>query len=185
VNFSPSREKRLEAHAGEIAHYPVVIEDAQLVVRKRDREEPLVAGVASAVRMGRAPRRGHPRGGRRSVMPVGDVERRNVVEERRHARDAGCVANRPDRVADAVLQARVRVRCAARGVGQERVDLGRTWVRHEHRPCLGVEGLHVANAVVLLVGPRVLVLADAVRFIGTDRRCGNHAGLHVVAGAAR
>jgi hypothetical protein len=115
------------------------------------------------------------------MMPVGDVQRRHGVEERGDARDAVRVADRPDGVAGAVVECRSGVGRPTHGVREERVDLGRARVRHEHRPGLRVERLHVPHAVVFLVRARMLVLADAVRFVRRDRRRSHQSRLRVIA----
>ena len=170
------REQLVPGQPAEIAHHAVVVEDPQLVVRKGDDEEPLVAPVRTAAAVC-----SDARSSRRAVMAVGDIDRRHRVEQPADPLDHRGVADRPDRVADAAVGDHVGLRRAARELREQRVERRRRGIRGEHRPGLRVQRLHVAHPVVLLVRPRELVLADAVRVVRRHRRGDRDAGLHEIA----
>ena len=95
------REELVRAEAVEVLHDPVVVHDAQLVVREEHREEVVVRLVAAMVPVGRFALEANAGGRRGPVVSVGDVERPNRSESllkrcRLLRRDC------PDRVADSV-----------------------------------------------------------------------------------
>ena len=103
--------------------------------------------------------RAGPSGGGRAVVAVGDVERVDPAE-RLHER--GGLVDGPDRVLDVVLGPEVVDRRALHGPGDGVVDGVVAAVSQHDRLGVGPLREHVARPVVLLVGPRVLVLEDDV-----------------------
>ena len=155
--------------------HAVVVEDRHLAMRKDDREEIVVRAVVPAARLR------HARGGGRAVMAVGDIDRRQRVEGARQRRDGRVVVDHPHLVAHAVVGGDVDVGCARGGARQHGVDLGRGRIGHHHRAGLGVDGLDLADAVVLLQRRGQLVLAHAVRRVVGERGDAGEPGLHAVA----
>ncbi len=123
-----------------------------------------------------------PRGARRAMMPVRDVQRRHVLE-RRHDRGADFGLGPPDRVLDAVGGREIVERRGGRALrhrARERVAVAE---REQHWPALRARLDNVARAVVFLVGPRLLVLLDQAAVVFVDRKAGGDAGLLVTAHA--
>ena len=160
----------------------VVGEDLHLIVGKGDRDERvrsgLVGGRTGAVRQLRA----RARRARRSMMAVGDVERRNPAETRRRA--ARVLETRPpDRVADAVGRGEVVQRLAAVDLPRQRVDRAIGAIGQKHHAGLRPKLDDVARAIVFLVAARALVLLDDVRLVLVEREAAGDAGLLVRAHA--
>ena len=90
-------EQLLGASPVQIADHAVVVEDGHLVMRKNHREE-------IAVRAGRAAAPLRDPGGRGgTVVPVGDVDRRQRVEGFGQGANGGLVIDHPHLVPDAVV----------------------------------------------------------------------------------
>src|SRR5882672_1803266 len=97
---------------------------------------------------------------RGAVMTVRNVAARDFAECRLETGHFGGIVDDPQRVADAVGRDEVGGRPAAGHLTDERVDRGEATVGQEDRPRVGSDRVRVPGAVVLLIGPRVLVLLD-------------------------
>src|ERR687891_688447 len=123
-----------------------------------------------------------PRGARRPVVAVGDVERRDAAESGREGTGVG-PGDAPESVHHPVFGREVVERGRRAGMPRDRVDLGRGAIGEEHDPGLGAQRDHVARAVVLLVAPGELVLLDQPLLVLVDRVARREPGLLVPAGA--
>ena len=155
--FADAREQRVRRQAVQVADDAVVVEDAHLVVRERDGEEELVARVGRA-----APLRRDARCGGRAMMAVGDVQRLERVElGLRASHRSPAPWPRPyarRRSAPSPRTAAPRSLAMREQLAQRVVRA----IREQHGPRLRVQRRDVAHAIVLLVGARQLVAADAV-----------------------
>jgi putative component of toxin-antitoxin plasmid stabilization module len=134
-------------------------------VRKRDREQELVARERRA---GRAPLQRDPRRGRGAMMAVRDVQSVERVQCRAQRLDLRSLGDAPDRVHDVVRPQHGEQRLRRRGRVDQLGERGVRAVRQQHGPGLRVQRCDVSHAVVLLVGLRELVTPDPVRLVGRD-----------------
>jgi len=144
-------------------------------------QEKVVVLAAGVPRIGVPAHPAHPRRGGRTVVAVGDVQVRDLAEDGGDVRDPAGVGDHPEPVFDAVGGSEVVLRLAAAGRLDSGVEVGPGVVGQEDRAGLGVELADVAGAVVLLVLPGQLVLADHVGVIVVHRRAGGQRGLNVIA----
>ena len=121
------------------------------------------------------------RGGRRTVVAVGDVEASHRVECVRQALDGPRVADHPQRMAHVVGICGVRVRRVARGLRKNGVHLWGFGIRRHHRPRLRVERVDLPNAVVFFLWRRQFVPSDAVRGVVRERSYPDNARPRVLA----
>ena len=156
--------------ADEVLDDAVVRQDLHLPVRKRHRQEP-ARFRAAHVSIGACRARG-------AMVSVGDVERGHVGERGRN-RGADARLSLPERVDDPVGRGDVVERRTGDDLSDRGVHGGTPAVREQHRPALRPGLDDVARAVVLLVGPRLLVLLDEVAAVLVHRERGGDAGLDV------
>ena len=113
----------------------------------------------------------HTRRGGRAVMAVGDVQRRNILENLRNTVVGLPVANHPQLMSEAVGGRKIVLRSVVfHHAGHDGVDLGVVGIGEEHRFDIGFLVADVDHAVLLLVGARQFVLLDRARK-GNPRSC--------------
>ncbi len=91
------------------------------------------------------------------------------------------VTHHPEGVAHAGIGDDVDFRRGRCHLGRQFINRGILLVGEEHRPGLGIERVHLAHAVVFLVGAGELVLADAVGVVIGHAGGGDEAGLLMIA----
>ena len=159
-------QKLLRREAVQILDNPVVRQDSQLIVREHDRQKPAIFLAP------RGPRVLACRGGRgpgaagRAVVAVGDVEEVEVAKRGDIGRGVGHLpADMPDAIGGHEVKERLAGRVGG-DPGGERARAGDepSAIAEAEKHGLGMAGggQEVPGAVVFLVGPRLLVLADLV-----------------------
>ncbi len=170
-------EEGLRREAGEVLDDAVVGQDAHLLVGEGDRQHGVGLPRAAALAAEGRPR---PRGARRAVVAVGDVEGGDAAEGRGEVGGV-LAADPPERVRHPVLGGEVVERRRRGDPPRDGVDRGGGAVGQEHDPGLRRELDHVPRAVVLLVAPGVLVLLDQALVVLVERVAGGEADLLVAA----
>ena len=101
--------------AVQVAQHAVVVENGHLLLGQQHGEE---IAVLDAAGLGHAQRR------RRTVVAVGDVERRQGVDRAGQRLDRRFVVDHPEFMAHAIVGGHVDRRRSGRGALQQRVDRG-------------------------------------------------------------
>ena len=101
-----------------------------------------------------------PRGSGAAMVAVRNVKARHPAELGLDEAYLGRVSDHPGRVAHAIGRGEVNARRLGRLLGDECIHGRAGPIDEEHRAGLRFERLDVADAVILFIGPRQLVLLD-------------------------
>ena len=148
----------------QVLHHAVVVDDAELARGEGHGKEVAVLLTPRMVGIPALALLSHTRRGGRAVMAVGDVQRRNILENLRNAVVGLPVTDNPQFVSEAVGGRKIVLRSVVfHHAGHDGVDLGVVGVGEEHRFDIGFLVADVDHAVLLLVGTRQFVLLDRAR----------------------
>ena len=165
---SQSSQELLFRQTIQIFHDPVIVDDRQLIGREADRHEVVVLLIPLMIRVLLGLLRTDQRSGGRTVMAIGDIERRHSRKQFGDAGDVLCVINDPEGVSEAIqLGYEVILRFTSRVFGHDLIQLGVIRIGKEDRLDVGIVHTHMFHAILLLVAPCQLMLLDhAIHVVG-------------------